>query len=409
MKHPFQKVLLNSDASLLFAAAGNKVYVFSGPESWKLVDSWVDTVDPNYSLIKEYEARIQRYEQEVKESGSTDHRPPKVPTPGAGAPAKICYIRDIQLSRNEKYLILTTDTDKAVVVFEIIDGHLKEVKRQPLPKRTCSITTSLDDTKILVGDKFGDVYSVDTLDPEIVSEKDLVPVLGHVSMLTSVLNIGNGSGKEFVITTDRDEHIRISQFPKSYVIENWLFEHEEFISSIVAPQWCDNKVLISAGGDKFICSWNWQEGSLVDKFDYSADIEPFLTAENLAPSRFQNEEGDLMEYAVSQLIQVPKLNKLVVLFDRLAAFFVVSVSADGKLALDKSVSVSSTIICGAANNNRLILSVKGDENCLLEYNLENWEHKELTEVYGCNDVEWNEKGDLFASFSVNQLRKRSEH
>ncbi|KAG7702032.1 hypothetical protein KL932_000278 [Ogataea haglerorum] len=177
MKHPFQKVLLNEKGDLLFAGAGQKLFVFQRRGNWELADSWVDTVDPNYALIKEYEARSRKFEQE---SAAGDCKPPKVPTPGPGAPPKLCYIRDIRLSRSEKYLILTTDTDKAVVVFELNGGgSLREIKRQPLPKRPCAVSTSLDDSTVVVGDKFGDVYCIDMLSSEVKDEKDMVPVLAH--------------------------------------------------------------------------------------------------------------------------------------------------------------------------------------------------------------------------------------
>ena len=54
-------------------------------------------------------------------------------------------------------------------------------------------------------------------------QKKLVPILGHVSMLTDVL-IGKFNNKEFIISTDRDEHIRISNYPKSYVIKDFYLD-----------------------------------------------------------------------------------------------------------------------------------------------------------------------------------------
>lgn len=47
-------------------------------------------------------------------------------------------------------------------------------------------------------------------------------VLGHTSSLTTMLLTPND---EFLITADRDEHIRVSQYPKGYNIERFCMGH----------------------------------------------------------------------------------------------------------------------------------------------------------------------------------------
>ena len=107
---------------------------------------------------------------------------------------------------------------------------MKLIKRQPIPKRPSSITIDSQGQRAIVADKFGDVYTVSinddfsTSEIEIEIEKDIQPILGHVSMLTDITMATthhNNNNKQFIITADRDEHIRISNYPKSYVIKNF--------------------------------------------------------------------------------------------------------------------------------------------------------------------------------------------
>ena len=104
------------------------------------------------------------------------------------------------------------------------------------------VQLSQDGKTILVADKFGDVFSypidppMDTImDPAHSSEprpKDSQAshenpygtlVLGHASIITSFLLSHDG---QYVITADRDEHIRVSKYPNGYNIERYCLGHQ---------------------------------------------------------------------------------------------------------------------------------------------------------------------------------------
>ncbi len=56
-------------------------------------------------------------------------------------------------------------------------------------------------------------------------------LLGHVSMLTSVIPASHGS-RQYIITADRDEHIRVSRgIPHTHVIESYCLGHKDFVKS----------------------------------------------------------------------------------------------------------------------------------------------------------------------------------
>ena len=206
-----------------------------------------------------------------------------------------------------------------------------------MPKRPCAIALTPDETTILCADKFGDVYSIPLLGlphestangsvdesanaavenaPKILSpaansktvhtkknqealrhqmrltnqksEKkslqfDHQLLLGHVSLLTDVVSVvitdDNSTAprqRSYILTADRDEHIRISRgIPQSYVIEGYCLGHTEFVSKLCIPDW-DKRILVSGGGDDFLLIWDWLKGTIRQKVDLKGPLEAF--------------------------------------------------------------------------------------------------------------------------------------
>ena len=52
-------------------------------------------------------------------------------------------------------------------------------------------------------------------------------ILGHTSLLTSFLL---SSDEKYIITADRDEHIRVSWFPQGYVVERYCLGHTKYVA-----------------------------------------------------------------------------------------------------------------------------------------------------------------------------------
>ena len=93
-------------------------------------------------------------------------------------------------------------------------------------------------------------------------------ILGHVSMLTDVTCAKIPGDAEdharrdrlCIITTDRDEHIRISRAPpQAHLIEQFCLGHTEFVSRIcLLPD-----RFVSGGGDDDLFIWSWPRGELL--------------------------------------------------------------------------------------------------------------------------------------------------
>ncbi|CDK25280.1 unnamed protein product [Kuraishia capsulata CBS 1993] len=289
MKHPFQAIA--SNAEYVFAVSKNSIHAYRiHSDSLELATSWTDETDQR-TLLKEQQ------DQKIKEGNLK--KTPKIPVPGPGAPPIYNFIRTVNVF--ERYVVLTVDMDKSVVVFELTNDESvwRLLKRQRFPKRPDSVTM-IDDHTVLMGDKFGDVYAMDVSSPP--QTEAFKPVLGHVSMLTSVCSATN-NGRQYVISGDRDEHIRVTNYPKTFVIDKWLFGHKEFVSSLTVPKKYGN-VLVSGGGDDYFCVWDWTDGTLKQKIEYGKQIENYFKEGILSPEvcPLIFKEGALVELCITLIV-----------------------------------------------------------------------------------------------------------
>jgi tRNA (guanine-N(7)-)-methyltransferase subunit TRM82 len=206
-----------------------------------------------------------------------------------------------------------------------------------LPKKPTEIRFTQDSQTILVSDKFGDVFrfvygtfvsqrliqfflcsypvhlSVDLLtNLNKKASKDALAshenpwgnlMLGHVSLLTTFLLTPD---EQYIITADRDEHIRVSWYPQGYNIERFCLGHQKcvylppsgavmrsyfnkttylikrFVSAIHIPDFAQD-TLISGGGDEVIKLWDWMAGTVKHEVSVLDFIRPFVKVK--APRR----------------------------------------------------------------------------------------------------------------------------
>lgn len=193
-----------------------------------------------------------------------------------------------------------------------------------MPKRPCAVVISPNNKTILSADKFGDVYSLPLIPSPVVENPDSerskpapatqkvwkpeatdrtvhsqrnleslrqqrlqaekrkkegkpqdqaekptfehTHIIGHVSLLTD-LCLAEKDGRRYILTADRDEHIRVSRFiPQAHVIEGFCMGHRNFVNSM-AVSTARPEILFSGGGDDELYVWNWLEGKLLSKFD----------------------------------------------------------------------------------------------------------------------------------------------
>ena len=194
-----------------------------------------------------------------------------------------------------------------------------------MSKRLCAIVLPPDDSTILAADKFGDAYSLPLLPSPIecvtplpsTAQKataDFKPsaseltvhtkgnlaalrqqqaqkatakkkegldfehklLLGHVSLLTDLIiaeaDIA-GKRRHYILTADRDEHIRVSRGPsQAHIIENYCLGHKEFVSKLAVLPWQED-VLVTGSGEPSIKSFHWQTGKLIGDLALSEIVQ----------------------------------------------------------------------------------------------------------------------------------------
>ncbi|KAI0773221.1 hypothetical protein BD413DRAFT_540191 [Trametes elegans] len=186
--------------------------------------------------------------------------------------------------------VIQTADDKKLKVW-LVGEDFKLLSERELPKKPTEIGFTRDGQTIIVSDKFGDVFSYPLHpDPATASSTSNAGaskrgsltahenpsngtlILGHASMLTTYLLTQD---EQFIITADRDEHIRVSWWPKGYVIERYCLGQERFVSALHIPSF-DHALLVSGGGDPYLKVWDWLSGKALSEIAVSQAVEPYI-------------------------------------------------------------------------------------------------------------------------------------
>lgn len=74
----------------------------------------------------------------------------------------------------------------------------------------------------------------------------------------------------FIVTCDRDEKIRVTNYPGTHLIETYCLGHTEYVSSIAFLPTDPNQMLVSVSGDKILKIWNYLQGTEVFEHEMPA-------------------------------------------------------------------------------------------------------------------------------------------
>ncbi|KAF8817442.1 hypothetical protein BYT27DRAFT_7227146 [Phlegmacium glaucopus] len=200
------------------------------------------------------------------------------------------HVRCAAIDREFKYLI-TSGEDKMLKVWEL-EG-LRLLSERELPKKPTSMEFTADAQIIIVSDKFGDIFSYPFVYVPLTvkQQRDALSshenpsggqlILGHASPLNAFLL---ATDEKYIVTADRDEHIRVSWYPKGYNIEMYCLGHLKFVSAIHIPR-SDPASLISGGGDPMLKIWDWMTGVIKHEVAVLDAVEPFIAIRALKRKR----------------------------------------------------------------------------------------------------------------------------
>jgi tRNA (guanine-N(7)-)-methyltransferase subunit TRM82 len=215
--------------------------------------------------------------------------------------------------------------DKSLCTFSLSEGTPRLLHTRQTVKRVSALSFA-DDNSIIVSDKVGDVFLypleprvseeaakdrpqgfVLIADPTLNPDADLLA--GHVSVVTAHLLAPGGKR---LITADRDEHIRISRYPRADVIEKYLFGTDGFVSAVHIPV-SKPELLLSAGGERWLRIWDWAKGTVTGRVDIMEAILPHRRVRSAmrrlkrAPKRARVDEGTgVGETAESSFYEAPE-------------------------------------------------------------------------------------------------------
>uniref|UniRef100_T1IH29 tRNA (guanine-N(7)-)-methyltransferase non-catalytic subunit n=1 Tax=Strigamia maritima TaxID=126957 RepID=T1IH29_STRMM len=147
-----------------------------------------------------------------------------------------------------KYFAASNDK-KQLVVWETSNWQL--INSRFINKQASQLCFT-QNKEILVADRCGDVY----LHGFRESNNESRFVIGRISLLLDLVLSVDG---RFLITSDRDEKICVSNFPNSYNIQSYCLGHTEFVSCVSLLS-LNSDVLVSSSGDGTIRFWDFKSG-----------------------------------------------------------------------------------------------------------------------------------------------------
>lgn len=163
---------------------------------------------------------------------------------------------------NVNDLIAITTNEKSLYICKIEGNQLTTLSRRLFSRTTASMKFSSCGKILFLADKTGDVFTYSCEDHQLPGKF----ALGHISQ---ILDLKISQNTKFVVTSDRDEKIRISKYPDCHEIEAFCLGHLEFVSSC---DFIDDSKLVSVSGDKTLKMWSFPDG--VQRFSSELEFVP---------------------------------------------------------------------------------------------------------------------------------------
>ncbi|XP_062139162.1 tRNA (guanine-N(7)-)-methyltransferase non-catalytic subunit wuho [Drosophila sulfurigaster albostrigata] len=163
-------------------------------------------------------------------------------------------ILNVSYSPDRQLIALTTAGQKALLLYKSRPEHAKLLSIRPLARASSALRFAPDSSSLLVTDKTGDCYQFDC-SADVEAPPKLL--LGHLSIVYDILWTPD---QQHIISCDRDDKIRVTNYPASYDIHSYCLGHKEFVSGLVLLGEQQLQHLVSVSGDKTLRIWKYATG-----------------------------------------------------------------------------------------------------------------------------------------------------
>ncbi|XP_004524112.1 tRNA (guanine-N(7)-)-methyltransferase non-catalytic subunit wuho [Ceratitis capitata] len=239
--------LLYSDPELVIAL--NKKVIFVNPNDLQIFkeielpeDLYALGLKASNNLTEPSELAAEKSEEKCEQSKvSKKLKHVKIEPPS---------ILHVKLSPDNRLCAVTTSGQKAVLLYQCRPEQAKLVSVRPLARASSVITFSPDSKVLLVTDKSGDCYKYDCENDE--EEPQLL--FGHFSIVYDLVWTPDS---KYIVTCDRDDKIRVTNYPATHDIHGYCLGHQEFVSALA---FLDEDTIISVSGDKTLRLWDFKNG-----------------------------------------------------------------------------------------------------------------------------------------------------
>lgn len=183
-------------------------------------------------------------------------------------------------------------------------------------------------------------------------------LLGHVSLLTAVCLGRDARGRPYILTADRDEHIRVSRGTReqAHVVEAYCLGHEDFVNRLCIPDGGGDGLgglLVSGGGDTDLFVWRWREGALLAR-------TPLLSVvQELVPGASKVAVSGLWHWSGRSAEGGEKGATVLVICERVPAIFIFTLKAAGSPEFSRTITLpGNPLELQVVNGERLLIAVE---------------------------------------------------
>ena len=198
-----------------------------------------------------------------------------------------------------------------VHTFEKELGWVQAYSLQLPFKSVHSMCITHSEKDILLADLSGSVYLLPVTQTDL-DLQNLPSILGHCSILTGV---ATDIHDKYVVTSDSEGKIRVSNFPNAYNIHTYLLSHTEFISQICFVPDSPTK-LLSGSGDGTVKLWDVEKSHLYCSLSFN-------------------------ESSIS-VLDISSLDRILVAVEGKPELYFLEITSDNTLVVTQTIQLEST-------------------------------------------------------------------